>query len=360
MSPNNVRETWWEVAGEPKPYVFAFLILASALLGFVVYYGFINAILFVPISFLIIIFAGLGYGRKALWIALFLGILHILLTYLLFRVIIWESFFCAIILCLVAFLVGTVIDQKRRYRNENLLTRKKFKKLDEDKRAFLADLKSSQIACDTMSRKLKHLSGIMHNDILNNVSALIGSIDLLKTKIADPEILVEIDRSDKIARTLQRHIEFASTYERIGTLPPQWLNINTQVHSLLSSELQKEITFSISLDGLEIFVDPLFEKVFANLINNSLNHGVRVRNISVSYLPFNRDIAIIYKDDGIGIHTADKVEIFKKGAGKNHGFSLFLSREILSITGLSIKECGVYGEGARFEIFVPEGKFRFA
>ena len=67
----------------------------------------------------------------------------------------------------------------------------------------------------------------------------------------------------------------------------------------------------------------------------------------------------MYEDDGIGIHAVDKVQIFDKGVGKNPGFGLFLSKEILSVTGLSIKECGVYGNGARFEIFIPEGKFRF-
>jgi len=38
---------------------------------------------------------------------------------------------------------------------------------------------------------------------------------------------------------------------------------------------------------------------------------------------------------------------------------LFLAREILSITGITIKETGEPGNGARFEIAVPEGAFRF-
>jgi hypothetical protein len=38
---------------------------------------------------------------------------------------------------------------------------------------------------------------------------------------------------------------------------------------------------------------------------------------------------------------------------------LFLSLEILSITGLSIKETGEQGKGARFEIRVPKEAFRF-
>ena len=71
------------------------------------------------------------------------------------------------------------------------------------------------------------------------------------------------------------------------------------------------------------------------------------------------DIAIVYEDDGVGMRETDKEKIFTKGFGTNTGFGLFLSREILSITGLIIKESGVYGKGVRFEILVPKGKFRF-
>ena len=64
------------------------------------------------------------------------------------------------------------------------------------------------------------------------------------------------------------------------------------------------------------------------------------------------------EDDGIGIPVAEKEYIFEHGFGKHTGIGLFLSREILSITGLSICECGEEGKGARFEITVPVGKFR--
>jgi signal transduction histidine kinase len=44
---------------------------------------------------------------------------------------------------------------------------------------------------------------------------------------------------------------------------------------------------------------------------------------------------------------------------KNTGLGLFLSREILAITGITITENGTPGKGARFEITVPEGMYRF-
>jgi len=96
------------------------------------------------------------------------------------------------------------------------------------------------------------------------------------------------------------------------------------------------------------------------MIDNSRRHGERVRHISFSSMQYGQDnFAIVYEDDGTGIHDSDKERIFEKGFGKHTGLGLFLSREILAITGFSIKESGVYGKGARFEILVPKGKFRF-
>jgi len=43
---------------------------------------------------------------------------------------------------------------------------------------------------------------------------------------------------------------------------------------------------------------------------------------------------------------------------RNRGLGLFLAKEILSITGLTIQERGVPGIGARFEIHVPLECFR--
>jgi hypothetical protein len=37
---------------------------------------------------------------------------------------------------------------------------------------------------------------------------------------------------------------------------------------------------------------------------------------------------------------------------------LFLTREILGITGISIVENGDFGKGARFEMHIPRGTYR--
>ena len=66
------------------------------------------------------------------------------------------------------------------------------------------------------------------------------------------------------------------------------------------------------------------------------------------------------EDDGVGISDENKEKIFDRGFGKNTGLGLFLSREILSLTGITIHETGEPGKGVRFEIKLPNGAYRFA
>ena len=67
---------------------------------------------------------------------------------------------------------------------------------------------------------------------------------------------------------------------------------------------------------------------------------------------------ITYEDNGTGIPAEDKEHIFGKGFGKHTGLGLFLTREILAITNITIRENGEPGKGVRFEILVPVDMYR--
>ena len=81
--------------------------------------------------------------------------------------------------------------------------------------------------------------------------------------------------------------------------------------------------------------------------------------VRVSSYPEGASLVIVIEDDGEGISPGDRERLFEQGFGKNTGLGLFLSREILAITGIIIEQTGTYGRGARFEIRVQPGKFRF-
>ncbi|MGA2105948.1 MAG: sensor histidine kinase, partial [Methanoregula sp.] len=99
-------------------------------------------------------------------------------------------------------------------------------------------------------------------------------------------------------------------------------------------------------------------KVCYNLIENAVRHGGKITTIRFFEKECNGDHIIVCEDDGDGVPAAEKDKIFDQGFGKNTGLGLFLAREILDITGIKISETGEQGKGARFEILVPEGKWR--
>jgi signal transduction histidine kinase len=82
-------------------------------------------------------------------------------------------------------------------------------------------------------------------------------------------------------------------------------------------------------------------------------HGKGITEISVSCRKTDEGISILWIDNGRGIPEISKDKIFLRGFGENSGLGLFLSREILSITNIKIRECGKEGDGAVFEIIVP-------
>ena len=116
-------------------------------------------------------------------------------------------------------------------------------------------------------------------------------------------------------------------------------------------------TLVICIENISIYADPLLEKVFYNLVENALRYGREPIRITFSSCYQGDNISIICEDNGEGVPEEFKEAIFKRQYFKHTGFGLFLSREILGITGLSIRESGEPGKGARFEITVPPGYF---
>jgi len=54
-----------------------------------------------------------------------------------------------------------------------------------------------------------------------------------------------------------------------------------------------------------------------------------------------------------------RVHRFDRMVGTNIRFGLFFVRECRALSGMTITETGSPGRGARFEIAVPKGMYRF-
>lgn len=223
----------------------------------------------------------------------------------------------------------------------------------------ITERKRAETALALASRKLNLMSGITRHDVMNQLTVLSGSLELAQETVKEPAGIAHINRAFKAAETIRRQIEFTKEYEDLGVRTPIWQQASEIIRSAASQLASTDINFEIPRDRLEIYADPLLVKVFYNLFDNARQHGGAVTRISITHHPAGTGLVITVADNGTGISPDDKPHIFERGFGKNTGLGLFLSQEILSITGISITETGLPGKGAQFEIAVPEGAFRF-
>ena len=215
--------------------------------------------------------------------------------------------------------------------------------------------RTEQVLRET-NRKLGMLSRITRHDLRNKIHAFSGYLDLVKMRPADPSATAFLERMESIARSMGEHIEFTRIYEDLGSADPVWQDFGHLVSRL---ELPPELTLEADLPEFFVYGDPILPRVFSNLIDNTVRHGGHATRIRVTAgKKPGGGLVIVWEDNGTGIPSHEKGKIFRQGYGKNTGLGLFLSREILSITGISISENGKPGKGARFEIVVPEGTWR--
>jgi PAS domain S-box-containing protein len=221
--------------------------------------------------------------------------------------------------------------------------------------------KQSEASLALAVRKLNLLSSITRHDIKNQILALEGYLGLSKSSIEDPAQMSEyIAKEEKIAETVAHQIGFTRDYEDLGVKAALWQNVNSIIERVITHLPMRNIRVDVEDSDLEVFADPLLEKVFFNLIDNALKYGgEKMTSIHVKTYEDDGTLIISVEDDGNGISAEDKMQLFKKGFGKHTGLGLYLSREILSITGIAITEKGEPGKGARFEITLPQKAYRF-
>mgnify|MGYP003826117235 CR=1 FL=1 len=219
-------------------------------------------------------------------------------------------------------------------------------------------LRQAQNSLKTTMKKLSMLSSITRHDILNCTTVIKLSVNLLDNDYRDPQIQKGLLTINAAEEKITNLIRFTGEYEEMGLHDPMWIDI----FDILSRHAVMRLIGGIILvkpeKGVQIFVDPMIEKVLYNLIENSIRHGGEVREVSFSYQYEDLDLQIIYTDNGSGIPFEEKEKIFEKGFGKNTGMGLFLCREILALTDIRLIEDGDPGKGARFVMTVRSGFFK--
>jgi PAS domain S-box-containing protein len=222
----------------------------------------------------------------------------------------------------------------------------------------ISDMRRTESAMRAANEKLKILGSLTRHDTLNQLMILEGLLALATESKEFAEIAGLVSKMQTAVDALRSQMEFAAEYERIGTVPLEWIDLRNACSEAQSAIGVGDFEVECRVRDLEIYADPMFSKVFQNLFTNTIKHGQHSRRVTVEAEEQDDGLRIVCSDDGVGVPPQEKEVIFDAGVGKNTGLGLYLARELLKTCQMTIREVGEHGKGARFEIHVPVTSYR--
>jgi len=227
-----------------------------------------------------------------------------------------------------------------------------------DSRRSEKALVESQNLLRISNQRLDLLGSITRHDIRGEVTIADGYLGLAEEETAPDILRAHLSKARHAIGKILGIIEIARTYQINGAMNIKWSSLDAALKSAAASVDMSGLTYTNTADDWIILVDPLLEMVCANILSNTVRHGVHATKITVSAEEQADGLYLTLEDDGVGIAQDQKNRIFDFMApsGVPHGLSI--AKRILEAEQIDIEETGTYGEGARFVLHFPPGLYR--
>jgi signal transduction histidine kinase len=214
---------------------------------------------------------------------------------------------------------------------------------------------------ESLKTKIDLLFSITRGDILDQLSVIVNYLERAQLKTSTESMQAFFEKTLASVESIRNQIKFVRSLQDLKGPSPVWQSVKKAFWNSVPLISAGTIDISMEMDDIELYADSLLPRVFYNLLSNSIQHGEHhLTKIQLSSYVSGESLTLVYEDNGAGIPVNEKEKIFEFGYGRGTGFGLFLAREILGYTGITITENGDPGKGAKFEIVVPKGKFRKA
>ncbi|MCX6690142.1 MAG: PAS domain S-box protein, partial [Methanoregula sp.] len=137
----------------------------------------------------------------------------------------------------------------------------------------ITERKRAEEALHKANKQLNLLSDITRHDITNQLLVLRGYLELSHDVIDKPEALKEyIKKEQQAAITIEEQITFTRDYQNLGVAASAWQNVNANIKEAVDRLQMRAVHVEADPANPEVYADPLFEKVFYNLIDNALRY----------------------------------------------------------------------------------------
>jgi DNA-binding response OmpR family regulator len=256
-----------------------------------------------------------------------------------------------------------VADERLHYLNAQLQKAvSDFKQANEELHKKNVERGRLETALDRSNKKFQYMGSIIHHILLTQLGSVFHNLDKVRSGQKNgTDTSSYFQKSYELVEKALNIVRITSETLDPMIQEPSWIPLHVLIKNAHADSAPGMVKVECRLpETIMVNAYPLIEKVFSELIDNSIRHGKKATTLRFRIEDRQGNMVLIYEDDGVGINATEKKMIFSHEYGPSASHGLFLSEEILSVTGITICETGTPGEGVRFEMSFPRGTVRIS
>jgi signal transduction histidine kinase len=206
--------------------------------------------------------------------------------------------------------------------------------------------------------QLEYLNQYLRHEVLNEATKIITHTELVEMRTDQ-----QFEHADSLETIRNSGNEIATFIESIRTILDA-SNHEPQLSSVDVSEIleQEVVECRNTFPDVEIECEcgpthalggDLLNRVFRNLLENAIEHNGRDVSISISVSTEADWVTVTIADDGTGIQPEKRETLFDPPASGDHGYGLFLTRNLVELYGGRIELDETGSDGTTFIVRLP-------
>ena len=126
---------------------------------------------------------------------------------------------------------------------------------------------------ETLSTKIDLLFSITRRDVLDQLSIIVNYLERAQLKTSREAMQTFFDKTLESIESIRNQMAFVRSLQDLGITSPAWQSVKKVFREAVLLNPSSTIDIRVEMDDIELYADPLFPRVFYNLVANSIQHG---------------------------------------------------------------------------------------